>query len=142
MIVNSVVVNTIVNSLLYHTSFRTVLTEMNTLCSFQIRINLQCLKVRKPQPRHAQQRVDYLLKLMDKSENVAKVVRAASTANRKRKAPDDDKAKPSPVEEKVCRQVHRVFALKGVLLSETSREGASPPSSPSSPSLASPSGAC
>ncbi|KAK6053355.1 helicase protein, partial [Cooperia oncophora] len=61
-------------------------------------------KVRKPQPRHIQQRVDYLLKLMDKSLNGTKMMRAPNTTNRKRKAPDDDQGKPAPVEEKKRRE--------------------------------------
>ncbi|EYC45977.1 hypothetical protein Y032_0412g981 [Ancylostoma ceylanicum] len=62
-------------------------------------------KVRKPQPRHVQQRVDYLLKLMDKSANGVRTQRAApSGLPRKRKAPDDDQGKSAPVEEKRRRE--------------------------------------
>lgn len=66
-------------------------------------IILTCnLKVRKPQPRHVQQRVDYLLKLMDKSTNGMRTQRAVpSGLPRKRKAPDDDQGKSAPIEEKV-----------------------------------------
>ncbi|PIO52431.1 hypothetical protein TELCIR_26263, partial [Teladorsagia circumcincta] len=46
------------------------------------------------------QRVDYLLKLMDKSLNGTKAVRVTNVVNRKRKAPDDDQSKSTPVEEK------------------------------------------
>ncbi|WKX89357.1 hypothetical protein Q1695_008755 [Nippostrongylus brasiliensis] len=56
-------------------------------------------KIRKPQPRHVQQRVDYLLKLMEKSTNGTKVV-PTKVVSRKRKAPDDDKV----VEEKKRRE--------------------------------------
>ncbi|VDM70506.1 unnamed protein product, partial [Strongylus vulgaris] len=58
-------------------------------------------KVRKPQPRHLQQRVDYLLKMMDKSLNGMNSQKA--TLNRKRKAPNSD-GKSGPVDEKKRRE--------------------------------------
>ncbi|KHJ77311.1 hypothetical protein OESDEN_23069, partial [Oesophagostomum dentatum] len=64
-------------------------------------------KVRKPQPRHLQQRVDYLLKLMNKFANGAPAQKATSL-NRKRKAPDDDQSKSGPVEEKKRREKEHV----------------------------------
>uniref|UniRef100_A0A158P933 Chromodomain-helicase-DNA-binding protein 1 n=1 Tax=Angiostrongylus cantonensis TaxID=6313 RepID=A0A158P933_ANGCA len=53
-------------------------------------------KVRKPQPRHLQQRVDYLLKLMDKAVNEVRTVRSAQI--RKRRALDSDKLASNIVE--------------------------------------------
>ncbi|KAK6731802.1 hypothetical protein RB195_007950 [Necator americanus] len=61
-------------------------------------------KIRKPQPRHVQQRVDYLLKLMDKSTNGMRNQKAAISGTRKRKAPDDDQGRSSVVEEKKRRE--------------------------------------
>ncbi|KJH43795.1 hypothetical protein DICVIV_10197, partial [Dictyocaulus viviparus] len=52
-------------------------------------------KVRKPQPRHLQQRVDYLLKLMNKEENETRKNSVIQTSTRKRKAFDTGKNTPS-----------------------------------------------